>query len=144
MFSVWDLASLVVWGFRQTGIARKQVIVCRGNDKAALNKLHCNLSCQEKNKSKRLQRLKLNSLLQGRVVLQVATDGFAHHGVFAHQYHSLVSQRQTDGLHLLGADIVCTHNEAFWIVIQKLLQVKKINYQHKGITKQTELCIKFQ
>lgn len=76
---------------------------------------------------KYLQGQTLNSLLKGRVVLQVATDGFAHHGVLAHQHHSLVSQRQTDGLHLLGADIVCTHNEAFWIVIQKLLQVKRLS-----------------
>lgn len=51
----------------------------------------------------------------------MATDGFAHHGVFTHQHHSLPTQGQTDGLHLLGAHIVCSHDEAFWIVIQKLL-----------------------
>lgn len=62
-----------------------------------------------------------NLLLQSRIVLQVATNSFAHHGVFTHQDHSLLPQRQTDRLHLLGADIVCAHNEAFWIVIQKLL-----------------------
>lgn len=65
----------------------------------------------------------VNSLLQGRVVFQMATNGFAHHGVFSHQHHSLLPQRQTDGLHLLGAHIVCTHNEAFWKVIQELLQI---------------------
>lgn len=67
------------------------------------------------------QRLSVNSLLQCRIVLQMATDGFAHHGVFTHQHHSLPTQGQTDGLHLLGAHIVCSHDEAFWIVIQKLL-----------------------
>lgn len=68
---------------------------------------------------------KENSLFQGRVVLQVATDGFAHHGVFTHEHHGLLPQRQTDGLHLLGAHVVCAHDEAFWVIIQKLLQSHK-------------------
>ena len=59
----------------------------------------------------------------------MAADGFAHHGVFAHQHHSLATQGQTDGLHLLGAHIVCPHNETFWIVIQKLLQIEGIVLQ---------------
>lgn len=64
----------------------------------------------------------VNLLLQGGVVLQVAADGFAHHGVFTHEHHSLPTQRETNGLHLLRAHIVCTHNEAFGVVIQQLLQ----------------------
>lgn len=28
-----------------TGIARKHVIFCRGNDNTALHRLHCNLTC---------------------------------------------------------------------------------------------------
>lgn len=105
-----------------TGIARKQVNVCRGNDKAAPNKLHCNLSCTSQTHGTSRENY---SLLQGWVVLQMAADGFAHHGVFPHEHHSLVAQGQTDGLHLLGAHIVCTHNEAFWIIIQKLLKEYK-------------------
>lgn len=62
-----------------------------------------------------------HSPLQGGVVLQVTSDGFAHHGVLTHKHNSLPSQGQTDLLHLLRADVVGTHNEAFWIVIQQLL-----------------------
>lgn len=54
----------------------------------------------------------------------MATNGFAHHGVFAHQDHSLVTKGQADGLHLLGAHVVRSHYEAFWIIIQKLLQMQ--------------------
>ena len=67
----------------------------------------------------------VNLLLQGGVVLQVAADGFAHHGVFTHEHHSLPTQGQTDGLHLLGAHIVGADNETFGIVIQQLLQKEK-------------------
>lgn len=67
--------------------------------------------------------------LQRRVVLQVATDGFTHHGVFAHEHDGLAPQGQTDGLHLLGADIVCAHDEALWEVIQQLL--------HKNMSERT-------
>lgn len=74
--------------------------------------------------------VRVNSLLQGWVVLQMTTNGFAHHGVLAHQHYSLVSQRHTDGLHLLGAHIVCSHDEAFWIVIQKLLRSKTTLLRH--------------
>lgn len=55
----------------------------------------------------------------------MATDGFAHHGVFTHEDHGLFPQRQTNSLHLLGAHVVCAHDETFWVVIQKLLQSQK-------------------
>lgn len=97
----------------------KRVTLCRGNDNTALHKLHCNLSCC----ATTTQRT--HSLLQGRVVLQMSTDGFTHHGVFAHQHHRFVPKGQADSLHLLGADVVRTHNEAFWIIIQKFLKKKK-------------------
>ena len=57
------------------------------------------------------------------------SDGLAHHCILAHQYHSLPSERHADLLHLLGAHIVCSHNEAFWIIIQKLLQKQATNKQ---------------
>ena len=50
------------------------------------------------------------------------SDGLAHHGVLAHQHHGLPAEGHADLLHLLGAHIVCSHNEAFGIIIQKLLQ----------------------
>lgn len=55
----------------------------------------------------------------------MSADGFTHHGVLAHQDHSLVPEGQPDGLHLLGADIVRTHNEAFGIIVQKFLKTKR-------------------
>lgn len=97
----------------------KQVSFCRGNDNTALHKLHCNLSCYGNISAQ------TNSLLQGRIVLQMSADGFTHHGVFAHQDHSLLPKRKPNGLHLLGAHVVRTHNEAFWIIVQKFLKLKK-------------------
>lgn len=95
----------------------KQVTFRRGNDNTAPHKLRCNLSCASNTSTHRN-----HSLLQGRVVLQVPANGFAHHGVLAHQDHSLLPEGQTDGLHLLGAHVVCTHDEAFWIIVQKFLK----------------------
>ena len=54
----------------------------------------------------------------------MSTDGFAHHGVFTHEHDCLSAQRQTDGLHLLGANVVGADDETFWVVVQKLLQKK--------------------
>lgn len=101
----------------------KQISLCRGNDNTALHKLHCNLSCCATMSTKTT-----HSLLQGRIVLQMPADGFTHHGVFAHQYHSFFPKGKANGLHLLGADIVRTHNEAFWIIIQKFLKRKRATY----------------
>ncbi len=64
--------------------------------------------------------------LQRRVVFQVATDGLSHHGVFAHEHDVLAPQAQTDGLHLLGADIVSPHDETLGVVIQQLDDFQKV------------------
>lgn len=63
-------------------------------------------------------------LFKGLVPLNVAADGLAHHGVLAHEDDGSATQTHTDLLHLLGADIVCAHNEALGVVIQKLLSNK--------------------
>lgn len=102
-------------GCRQTGIAGDKLLYAGGTTKQH------HTSCIVTYPAIRKTDGAVNSLLQGGIVLQMTADGFAHHGVFTHQHHSLLAQRQTDGLHLLGAHIVCTHNEAFWIIIQKLL-----------------------
>lgn len=101
-------------GFRQTGIAGDKLLFAGGT--TTQHHTSCTVTYPAKVNSA------VNSLLQSRVVLQVATDGFAHHGVFTHQHHSLATEGQTDGLHLLGAHIICPDNEAFGIVIQELLQ----------------------
>lgn len=53
------------------------------------------------------------------------SDGLAHHRVLAHQHHSLPAEGHRDLLPLLGAHVVCSHNEAFWIMIQKLDDLKE-------------------
>lgn len=65
-------------------------------------------------------------LLQGRVSLQMVLDSFAHHGVLAHEHNAATSQGDTDLLHLSRTDIVCTHNETFWVLIEQLLWIKKL------------------
>ena len=51
----------------------------------------------------------------------MTSDGFPHHSVLSHKYDSHTSQTHSDLLHLFRANIVCTHDETLWVVIQKLL-----------------------
>lgn len=70
-------------------------------------------------------RMKLGTvdlLFQSRVPLKVTTNGFPHHGILAHEDNSSSSQAHTNLLHLLGAHIVGTHDETFWVIIQELLK----------------------
>ena len=64
--------------------------------------------------------------LQSWVVFQMPSYGLAHHHVLAHQHHSLPADGHAGLLHLLGAHVVCSHNEAFRIVIQKLDDLKEV------------------
>lgn len=59
---------------------------------------------------------------QSSVTFNVTTNCFSHHSVFPHQYNSVPTKGHTYLLHLLGADIVGTHDETFWVIVQKLLQ----------------------
>lgn len=56
-------------------------------------------------------------LLQCGVALYVALDGLSHHGVLTHEHNCVPTEGHADLLHLLGADIVCTHDEAFGVVV---------------------------
>lgn len=67
-------------------------------------------------------------LLQLGVVLQMATDGLTHHRVLSHQHDSGSAQQTTDGLHLLGSDIVGLDDEALWVLIEELLCRTLNNY----------------
>lgn len=63
----------------------------------------------------------------------MTTNSFAHHCVLPHQHNSLPTQGHSDLLHLLGAHVVCSHNETFWVIIQQLLQQEKhCNYTKKS------------
>lgn len=58
-----------------------------------------------------------NQFLLSWVAFQMHLDGLAHHGVHAHQNHTLSLQGHVDLLHLLGTYIICSHNEAFRVII---------------------------
>lgn len=60
----------------------------------------------------------------------MSPNGLAHHGVLPHQDHSLPAQRHADLLHLLGTNVVRSHDEAFWIIIQELLCRDKPTESH--------------
>lgn len=59
--------------------------------------------------------------LQRRVVFEMPTDSFAHHGVLTHENDGMSAKGHTDLLHLLGADIISADYEAFRVFIQQLL-----------------------
>lgn len=64
-------------------------------------------------------------LLQLGVVLQMPTDRLTHHRILSHQNDAGSAEQTTDGLHLLGSDIVGLDDEALWVLIEELLQTKK-------------------
>jgi hypothetical protein len=70
-------------------------------------------------------KIEKNLLLQSRVVLQMTANGFADHGIFAHENHGMVSQRATNLLQLLGSNIVCSNNETLGVFIKELLRKKQ-------------------
>merc|ERR1719251_305405 len=65
-------------------------------------------------------------LLKFGVLLQLAPDDLPHHGVLAHEDHGLASQGNPDLLHLLGADIVSTHDEAPRVLFQELGELGEV------------------
>lgn len=134
--SVWNLASLAAGRWGQTGIAGDNFLSAGGT--TIQHHTSCTVVILRFDKPWGEIDL-MHSLLQSRIVLQVTTNGFAHHGVFTHQHHGFSTQRHTDGLHLLGAHVVCPHNEAFWKIIQKLLRKKRavkknLNWEHFAIS----------
>jgi hypothetical protein len=57
----------------------------------------------------------------------VPPEGFSYHGGLAyHKHHSLPLREHGDLVHLLGAHIVCSHNEAFQVIVQKLDDLKEV------------------
>ena len=55
----------------------------------------------------------------------MTANGFADHGIFAHENHGMVSQRATNLLQLLGSNIVCSNNETLGVFIKELLRKKQ-------------------
>merc|ERR1719512_34573 len=65
-------------------------------------------------------------LLKVGVFLQLAPDDLPHHGVLTHEDHGLPSQGNPDLLHLLGADIVSTDDEAPRVLFQELGELDEV------------------
>ena len=64
------------------------------------------------------------------VVLQMALDGLANHGVLSHEHNSFLTESDPDVLHLLGPHIVGSDDEALGVFIQQLLK-KSSHTQHR-------------
>ena len=64
--------------------------------------------------------------LEVGVVLQVAPDGLAHHGVLAHEDDSLAAEGDADLLHLLRANIVGVDQEALGVLIEELNELGEV------------------
>jgi hypothetical protein len=65
-------------------------------------------------------------VLTGRVLVDVLTDGLAHHGLLTHEKDGLATKNSTDLLHLVAADIVALNNEDLGILIKKVLEFLEI------------------
>lgn len=66
------------------------------------------------------------NFLQSGVGVEMSSDGFAHHGVLAHQDFGRTTQSDTDLLHLIGADIVSTDDKELGKFIQKIEELEEI------------------
>ena len=74
-----------------------------------------------------INTVKIPSLFQGRVIVQVSTNSFPDHGVLAHKNLGSSTQRLADLLHLFGSHIIYTNKKHLWILIHVLLLRKKRN-----------------
>merc|ERR1719328_796347 len=99
-------------GSNSTGLGRGSNLVVH-NDLTDLSEI--SLGEHEANISTDVRK----KLLKSWVVLQMSTDGFAHHGVFAHEHLSVTTKSDTDLLYLLGTDIVNSDHEASWVLVQQ-------------------------
>jgi len=60
------------------------------------------------------------------VLVDVLTDGLAHHGLLAHEKNSLATKNLTDLLHLVAADVVALDNDDLGVLIKKVLELLEI------------------
>lgn len=69
----------------------------------------------------RIELVDRHLLFKSRVVFQMSTNGLADHGILAHKDSSMVPQGTTNLLQLFRSNIVSSNNEAFRVLIKKLL-----------------------
>jgi len=65
-------------------------------------------------------------VLNLRVLVDVLTDGLAHHGLLAHKKDGLATENATDLLHLVAADVIALNNDDLGILIKKVLELLEI------------------
>jgi len=65
-------------------------------------------------------------VLNLRVLVDVLTDGLAHHGLLTHEKDGLAAKDRTDLLHLVAADVVALDNDDLGILIKKGLELLEI------------------
>jgi len=65
-------------------------------------------------------------VLTGGVLVDVLTDGLAHHGLLTHEKDGLATENSTDLLHLVAANVVALDNDDLGILIKKVLELLEI------------------
>ena len=80
-------------------------------------------------------------LFQGRVVVQVSSNGLSDHGVLTHKNLSLTSERLTDLMHLFRSHVVYTYKEYLRVLIHQLLFNQDDNIRIKGKRLQKNLYL---
>jgi len=65
-------------------------------------------------------------VLTGRVLVDVLTDGLAHHGLLTHEKDGLATKNGTDLLHLVAANVVALDNDDLGVLIKETLELLEI------------------
>jgi len=65
-------------------------------------------------------------VLAGRVLVDVLTDGLAHHGLLTHEKDGLATKNGTDLLHLVAANVVALDNDDLGVLIKETLELLEI------------------
>jgi len=60
------------------------------------------------------------------VLVEVHTDGLAHHGLLTHEKDGLATKNGTDLLHLVAADVIALDNDDLVVLIKKVLELLEI------------------
>jgi len=65
-------------------------------------------------------------VLSLRVLVNVLTDGLAHHGLLTHKKDGLATKNSTNLLHLVAADVVALDNDDLIVFIKKVLELLEV------------------
>jgi len=65
-------------------------------------------------------------VLNLRILVDVLTDGLAHHGLLTHKKDGLATKDTTNLLHLVAADVVALNNDDLVVFIKKVLELLEV------------------